>query len=65
MPDPRGGRSGDLHVAVRLIVPKKLDEDHEAALRKLAEIEHSRVHPHEKGWFDKVVDFFTGDDDDE
>ncbi|MEZ6065876.1 MAG: molecular chaperone DnaJ [Planctomycetaceae bacterium] len=63
MPDPRGGRRGDLHVVVRLIVPRKLDEPHEQALRKLAEIEKTRVSPHEKGWFEKVVDFFSGDDD--
>lgn len=61
MPDPRGGRPGDLHVAVRLVVPKKLDEDHEKLLRDLAEIEKTRVNPHEKSWFEKVVDFFSGD----
>jgi molecular chaperone DnaJ len=63
MPDPRGGRPGDLHVAVRVVVPKKLEEDHEAALRKLAEIEKSQVNPHEKGWFDKVKSLWSGDDE--
>jgi molecular chaperone DnaJ len=62
MPDARGGRTGDLHVAVRLIVPRKLDDAHEAALRNLAEIEQTRVNPHEKGWLDKVKDFFSGDE---
>ena len=63
LPDTRGGRPGDLHAVIRLVVPKKLDEEHEAALRNLAEVEHTRVNPHEKGWFDKVVDFFSGEDD--
>ena len=63
MPDPRGGRGGDLHAAIRLFVPRSLEEDHEELLRKLAEIEHAQVNPHEKGWFDKVKDFFSGDDE--
>lgn len=62
MPDPRGGRRGDLHAAVRLVVPKKLDEPHEDLLRQLAELEKTRVKPHEKSWFEKVKDFFSGDD---
>lgn len=60
MPDPRGGPPGDLHVVMRLVVPRKLDPEHEAALRRLAEVERTRVRPHEKGWFDKVKDLFTG-----
>ncbi len=64
IPDARGGLQGDLHIAVRLIVPKKLDEDHEAALRKLAEIEKTAVKPHEKGWLDKVKGFLNPDDTD-
>jgi molecular chaperone DnaJ len=63
MPDPRGGRPGDLHAAVRVVVPKKLDEDHEKLLRQLAEVERTRVSTHEKSWFEKVVDFFSGDDE--
>ena len=64
MPDPRGGRKGDLHVQTRLVVPKKLEPEHEAALRALAEIERTQVQPHEKGWLEKVKDLFLGDDDD-
>jgi molecular chaperone DnaJ len=62
MPDARGGSKGDLHVAVRVVVPKKLDAEHEAALRQLAEVEQTRVKPHEKGWLDKVKDWFSADD---
>jgi molecular chaperone DnaJ len=63
--DPRGGRGGDLHVVVKLVVPKKLDAPHEEAIRKLAEVEKTRVNPHEKGWFEKVVDFFSGDEEED
>lgn len=61
MPDPRGGRHGDLHVEVKVVVPKKLSPEHEELLRKLAEREQSEVHPHQKSWFDRVRKFFTGE----
>jgi len=63
--DPRGGSPGDLHLAIKVIVPKKLDEQHEKLLRELAEIEQSRVKPHEKSWLEKVKEFFTGDEHDD
>ena len=62
MPDPRGGRTGDLHIEVQLIVPKKLEPEHEALLRKLAEMEQAHVMPHQKSWFDKLKGLFTGDE---
>ncbi|MBL8851366.1 MAG: molecular chaperone DnaJ [Planctomycetaceae bacterium] len=61
MPDPRGGRAGDMHVEVQLVVPKKLDEEHEQALRKLAELEEADVHSHRKSWLEKLKDLITGD----
>ncbi len=60
MPDPRGGRTGDLHIEVQLVVPKKLVADHEALLRKLAEMEQAHVMPHQTSWFDKVKAMFAG-----
>ncbi len=60
MPDPRGGRTGDLHIEVQLVVPKKLVPEHEAILRKLAEMEQAHVMPHQKSWFDKVKAMFAG-----
>jgi molecular chaperone DnaJ len=65
MPDPRDprGRKGDLHVEIELIVPKKLDEDHEQLLRKLAEIEKTQVTPHQKSWLEKLKGLFTGDEE--
>ncbi len=61
MPDPRGGRHGDLHVEMKVMVPKKLSPEHETLLRQLAEREQSEVHPHQKSWFDRVRKFFTGE----
>ena len=63
MPDPRGGRTGDLHLEIQLVVPKKLDAEHEAVLRQLATLEQANVMPHQKSWFDKVKALFTGDED--
>jgi molecular chaperone DnaJ len=62
MPDPRGGRTGDLHVEVQLVVPKKLGDEHEELLRKLAELEKIEVNPHQKSWLDKLKDLLTGDE---
>lgn len=60
MPDPRGREVGDLHVEIQVVVPKKLNEEHESLLRKLAEQEKVDVHPHQKSWLEKIKDFVTG-----
>jgi len=60
MPDPRGRDVGDLHVQIQVVIPKKVSDEHEALLRKLAEIEKVEVHPHQKSWFEKLKDFVTG-----
>ncbi len=65
MPDPRGGRKGDLHVVIQLEVPRKLDDEHEALLRKLAEYEHANVTPQHKSWLEKLREFISGDNDEE
>jgi len=62
MPDPRGGRTGDLHVEVQLVVPKKIGEEHESILRQLAELEKTEVNPHQKSWLDKLKELITGDE---
>jgi len=64
MPDPHGGRAGDLHIEVRLVVPKSVEPDHEELLRKLAEHEKTQVSPHHKSWFEKLKELVTGEDDD-
>ena len=65
MPDPRGGRRGDLHVAVQLEVPRKLDAEHEELLRKLAVYENANVAPQHKSWLEKLREFIAGNNDEE
>ncbi|WP_437204980.1 molecular chaperone DnaJ [Planctomicrobium sp. SH664] len=60
MPDPRGREAGDLHVEIQVMVPKRLSEEHEQLLRKMAEYEQTDVHPHHKSWLEKIKDFLTG-----
>lgn len=64
MPDPRGRAAGDLHVEIQVVVPRKVSDEHEKLLRKLAEFEKVEVDPHQKSWFEKLKDFVTGSDDD-
>ncbi len=61
LPDPHGGRKGDLHVVVALEVPKKVDSEQEELLRKLAEHEKINVSPHRKSFFETLKDYFTDD----
>lgn len=59
MPDPHGGRRGDLVVQVLIDVPKKLDNRQEELLRELAELEHANVTPHRKSFLEKIRDYFA------
>jgi molecular chaperone DnaJ len=63
MPNPHGGRRGDLHVIVQIDVPRKISEREEDLLRELAEIEHSEVSKHRSpsrvSFFDKLKEYFT------
>jgi molecular chaperone DnaJ len=63
MPDPRGGRAGDLQLHVILEVPKKIDSEQEALLRDLAELEHAAVSPHRSSFFDKLKEWFVPADE--
>ena len=63
MPDPRGGRAGDLQLHVILEVPKKIDSEQEALLRELAEHEHASVSAHRSSFFDKLKEWFVPADD--
>ena len=66
MPNPHGGRRGDLHVVVQIDVPKKISEREEELLRELAEIEHAEVSshrsPNRNSFFDKLKEYFTHSD---
>ncbi len=59
MPDPHGGRVGDLLVQTYIETPKKLTARQQELLRELAELENAHVSPHRKTFVDKVRDYFT------
>ncbi len=63
MPDPRRRGLGDLLVQVVIEVPKKLSKEEDTLLRELAEIEHKHVAPERKGFFDKLKEYFTADEE--
>jgi len=54
MPDLRGGRHGDLIVALLLEVPTKLSAKQEELLREYAESEDHHVLPETNGFWDKI-----------
>ena len=59
MPDPRGGRAGDLYVRTYIEVPTRVDEEHRKLLERLAELDHAEVHAQRKSFFDKIKDYFV------
>jgi molecular chaperone DnaJ len=65
MPDPHGGRRGDLYVEVQVEVPKHLSDHQEKILRELAELEEVEVTPHRKSFFDKLKDYFAPTDEED
>ena len=62
MPDLRRRGRGDLHVQVAVEVPKRLSERHEEILRELAEIENANVSPKRKSFFEKIKEYFQGEE---
>ena len=48
MPNPKGGLTGDLLVQTFIETPKKISNEQEELLRKLAELEHTEVLPERK-----------------
>ncbi len=65
MPDLRTGRRGDEMVQVLVEIPKKLRKKQADLLREFAETEDKSVLPESKGWLEKLVDFFAGEEEDE
>jgi molecular chaperone DnaJ len=63
MPNPRGGRKGDLMVQVIIETPTQLTPDQEQVFRKLAELEKTQVAGPRKGFFGKLKDLFGGEND--
>jgi molecular chaperone DnaJ len=62
MPDPRVRGRGDILVHLHLEVPTKLTKRQEQLLRELAEEEKVNVGAQRKSFFDKLKDYFTGDE---
>ena len=63
LPDLRSGRKGDELVQVLIEIPKKLNAEQEKILRQFAETEDKTVLPESKGFFEKLVDYFSGQED--
>jgi molecular chaperone DnaJ len=61
MPNPQGGRPGDLLVQSYIEVPKRLGEKEETLLRKLAELEHINVTPKRTSFLSKLREYFTSE----
>ncbi|NLF09913.1 MAG: molecular chaperone DnaJ [Pirellulaceae bacterium] len=59
MPDLKRHGRGNLLVQVGIEVHKPLSPEHEAALRKLAEIENTHVSQTKKSFFEKLKELFT------
>ncbi len=59
MPDPRSHGRGNLLVHVHVEVSRSLTPEHEALLRRLAEIENAQVSPARKSFFEKLKELFS------
>lgn len=59
MPNPQGGRPGDLLVQTFIETPKKLSPQQEQLLRELAELEKTDVAPQRKSFLDKIKEYFA------
>ena len=62
MPNPRGGRKGDLLVQVVVETPTNLTPEQEQLLRQLAELDQTVVAGPRKGFFGKLKDLFVAED---
>lgn len=58
MPNPRGGRKGDLLVQAVVETPTQLTPEQEQLFRRLAELEKTQVAGPRKGFFGKLKDLF-------
>ena len=63
LPDMRTGRRGDELVQIMVEIPKKLNKQQEKLLRDFAATEDKSVMPESKGFFDRLVEYFAGDQD--
>jgi len=59
MPNPQGGRTGDLLVQTYIETPKKISPEQEELLRKLAELEKTEVLPERKNFLTRLTEYFA------
>lgn len=59
LPEPQGGRVGDLVVQTFIETPKKLSAEQDKLLRQLAELEKVDVLPQRKNFLDRIRDYFA------
>jgi molecular chaperone DnaJ len=62
VPEPQGGRVGDLVVQTFIETPKKLSAEQEKLLRQLAELEKVDVMPQRKNFLDRIRDYFKSNE---
>ncbi len=65
LPDIRTGRRGDELVQVMVEIPKRLSKRQSELLREFAETEDKSVLPESRGWIERLVEFFAGQEDEE
>ncbi len=61
MPVPGRGDRGDLHVRVKVVVPRRLTQRQRELLEEFARLTHERTGESGKGFFRRVVDAFGPD----
>ena len=59
MPNPQGGRPGDLLIQTFIETPRKLSREQQQLLRELAEIEKTDVSPQRKSFLEKLKEYFA------
>lgn len=59
MPNPQGGKTGDLLVQTFIETPKKISPEQEEILRKLAELEQTEVLPERKNFLQRLTEYFA------
>ncbi len=60
LPNRRAGRRGDLHVVVKIEIPRRLNEKQQRLLREFAETEDVSVMPESQGFFKKIREILGG-----
>jgi molecular chaperone DnaJ len=59
MPNPQGGKTGDLLVQTFIETPKKISPEQEELLRDLAELEQAEVLPERKNFLQRLTEYFA------